>query len=363
MVRSLIILITFLCVTLNCISQTTLDSLDIKIGQMILVGLDGRTSISFNDPLAQEVKDGKVGGILIFEKNISKTNSKPRLAALTDSLQSFSPIPLFITIDEEGGLVHRMKKKYGFVDMPSAEVLGKVDNTDSTYYYYNRLAKEMADVGITLNYAPVVDVAVNPNNPVIAKVHRSFSSDPDKVTEHAIACIKAHHDNGVKTILKHFPGHGSSTSDSHKGIVDVTQTWSEIEMNPYRHIIAHSMCDAVMTAHIINKKWESNTVPATLSHAVITDTLRNSLGFKGVVFSDDMNMHAISAEYGYNEAIKMAINAGVDVLMFGNNIQAEQGNISATTIHRIIKDYVTKGEISIVRINESYKRIMKLKQQ
>lgn len=338
-------------------------SLDVKIGQMILVGLDKRTSITSDDSLAEEIRSGKVGGILIFEKNISKTDSKNKLSNLTDSLQSFASIPLFMTIDEEGGLVHRMKKKYGFVDIPSAKEMGKLDNTDSTYHYYNLLAREMAAVGINLNFAPLVDLAVNPNNPVIAKVRRSFSADPDKVTKHALASIRAHHDNGVKTILKHFPGHGSSTTDSHKGIVDVTKTWSAIEMKPYKDIIAANKCDAVMTAHIINENWDSTGVPATLSRAVITDSLRGSLGFNGVVFSDDMNMNAISAEYGYQEAIKMAVNAGVDVLMFGNNVPTEQGNISASTIHRIIKEYVANGEIPENRIHESYKRIMTLKKQ
>ncbi len=354
--------ILFILQTTICWSQTTTDSLDIKIGQMILVGVDNRTAISSSDPLAKEIEAGKVGGILLFEKNISKYDSKAKLRSLVDSLQSFADIPLLITIDEEGGLVHRMKKKYGFVDMPSAATLGRIDNTDTTFYYYQRLAAEMAQVGINLNFAPVVDLAVNPNNPVIARVKRSFSSNHNKVTEHALACIDAHHSFGVKTILKHFPGHGSSTGDSHKGLVDVTSTWNRIEMAPYDSLIRMGRCDAVMTAHIVNKKWNSSARPATLSKEVITDSLRGSLGFKGVVISDDMNMHAISKEYGYNDAIKMAINAGVDVLMFGNNIQTAQGNMSASRIHKIIKDYVLAGEIPVERINQSYKRIMKLKQ-
>lgn len=361
MKKVFLILLTILSATYTH-AQITIDSLDIKIGQMILVGLDDRTTINSSDPLAKEIMSGKVGGILLFEKNISKVNSKSILAHLTDSLQKFATIPLLITIDEEGGLVHRMKKKYGFVDMPSAAALGNIDDPDTTYYYYKRLAAEMAFVGINLNFAPVVDVAVNPNNPPIVRVKRSFSKDPDEVTEHALACIDAHHYFGVKTILKHFPGHGSSAGDSHHGLVDVTNTWSKMEMEPYRDIIAAGKCDAVMTAHIVNKKWNSSARPATLSREVITDSLRGSLGFKGVVISDDMNMHAISEQYGYNEAIKMAINAGVDVLMFGNNIQTAQGNINATRIHQVIKSYVLKGEISRERIDESYRRIMKLKE-
>ena len=337
------------------------DSLDIKIGQMIMVGIDGRTSLPENDAFRSYLKEGKVGGVLLFEKNISKTNSKERLKQLNADLQEASLIKLFVSIDEEGGKVHRLKKKYGFLDMPSAASLGKLDNADTTLYYNRLLAATLADVGINMNYAPVVDLAANPNNPVIVKVQRSFSSEPLIVTKHAMSCILAHKENGVITILKHFPGHGSSTTDSHKGIVDVTNSWSHEEMTPYMHIINGGMCDAVMTAHIVNKQWDSTGLPATLSKAVITDSLRGSLGFRGVVISDDMNMHAISKNYGYENAIKLAINAGVDMLMFGNNIQASQGQLTPAKLHPIIKKLVVDGEVSEERVDESYQRIMKLK--
>lgn len=343
-------------------AQNTIDSLDIKIGQMILVGLDARTSITPADPLAADIRNGKVGGVLIFEKNIAKAYGKRELTNMIDVLQEQAPSPLLITIDEEGGKVHRLKKKYGFVKMPSAQELGRINNTDSTYYYYKRLAAEMATVGINLNFAPVVDVAVNPNNPVIVRVKRSFSKNPNVVTRHAIACIDAHHYFGVKTILKHYPGHGSSMGDSHKGLVDVTNSWTYKETEPYRQIIRSGKCDAIMTAHIVNRNWNSDGLPATLSKDVITDSIRGSLGFDGVVISDDMNMHAISENYGYNEAIKMAINAGVDVLMFGNNVNTSQGFMTPAKIHGIIRDYVEKGEIPMWRINQSYERILKLKQ-
>lgn len=337
------------------------DSLDIKIGQMIMLGINSRTAIEQNDPLLQELRDQKLGGIVLFEKNISTSESKINLQNLIKNIQSQSPIPLFVTIDEEGGLVHRLKEKYGFVSMPSADHLGKLDNMDSTLFYNRRLAKQLTELGINFNYAPTLDLAVNPENKVIVKRERSFSAYPDVVAKHAMACILAHHENGVKTILKHFPGHGSSSADSHEGIVDVTATWGFNELIPYHYVLKSSSCDAIMTAHIINKNWDDSYLPATLSHKVVSGMLRGLLGFKGVVFSDDMQMGAISKNYGLEKALELSINAGVDVVMFGNNVSKDIKPISASEAHAAIKQLVKNKKISRERINEAYARILSLK--
>jgi len=337
------------------------DSLDIKIGQMIMIGIKGRTSVSENDTLLREIGENKLGGVVIFEKNISPTDSKTALIKLIKDLQANAAIPLFVSIDEEGGLVHRLKEKYGFVGMPSASYLGKLNNVDSTLFYNRRLAAELNELGINCNYAPTLDMAVNPENTVIVKRQRSFSENPDIVSKHALLCIQAHHEKNVKTILKHFPGHGSSTADSHAGIVDVTDTWSFKELFPYFAVLSSGTCDAIMTAHIINKRWDNSFLPATLSSKVVTDILRGLLGYQGVVFSDDMQMGAISKNYGFENAIELAINAGVDVLMFANNVSKDQKNVSASEIHAVIKKMVKKKKISRERIDEAYARIMRLK--
>ncbi len=335
-------------------------SLDVKIGQMILVGINERTSLSETDSLRAELLAGKIGGIILFEKNIAPTNSKVTNKKLISDLQALSPTPLFISIDEEGGKVHRLKEKYGFVKMPSAAYLGATKNTDSTFFHTKNLAALMSELGYNLNFAPDVDVALNPNNPVIAKVARSYSDNPHEVAAHALANIKAQHTFGVKTVLKHFPGHGSSMTDSHLGITDVTKQWNAVELIPYKKIIASGHCDAIMTAHIVNCRLDTSCLPATLSKVIMTDLLRNELGFKGVIFSDDMQMLAISKNYGLENAIKMSILAGVDVVLFGNNVTIND-NITATRIHALIADLVKSGEISEARIEESYKRIMELK--
>jgi beta-N-acetylhexosaminidase len=336
------------------------DSLDIKIGQMILMGIDQRKSIADNDSLLLDIKAGKLGGVLLFEKNISDSNATQKLKDLCAKLQSAANIPLFISIDEEGGKVHRLKEKYGFVAMPSASNLGKINNIDSTYYYNNRLASELASLGINLNFAPSVDLRVNEKNKVIVQTGRSFSSDPFIVANNANACINAHHNNGVYTSLKHFPGHGSSLDDSHLGLVDVSNTWSFEELLPYYQILKNGNCDAVMIAHLINKNWDTTKTPSTLSYRVVTDILRNLIGYKGLTFSDDMQMKAITKFYGLETAIEKAINAGIDVVMFGNNV-FQSDKVSLSQVHAIIKNLVLSGKIPESRINESYQRIIALK--
>lgn len=359
--KSLLSLTILLAFAGKSSADTAVDSLDIKIGQMIMIGINDRTQVFETDALLDDIKAQKVGGIVLFEKNIAAINSRNTLQQMIQNFQRKASVPLLVTIDEEGGKVHRLKEKYGFVAMPSAAYLGQLNNADSTTFYNNRLAGELKDLGINFNYAPSVDMALNPENTVIVKRERSFSWRPELVSKHAVLCIKAHHANGVKTILKHFPGHGSSTADSHLGIVDVSETWDFQELFPYYSVLKSGQCDAIMTAHIINKNWDNTLLPATLSKKVIDGMLRGLLGYKGVVFSDDMQMNAISKEYGLDNALALAINAGVDVVMFANNVSAKEQPVSAGTVHAKIKNLVVTGKIPRTRINESFARIIALK--
>jgi beta-N-acetylhexosaminidase len=202
-----------------------------------------------------------------------------------------------------------------------------------------------------------VDVNLNPQNPIIGAKERSFSSDPAIVTQHALAVIEEHRQRNILTAIKHFPGHGSSAADSHLGLVDVTHRWQRKELEPFRAIIAAQMADLVMTAHIFNATW--GTVPATLSRYVLTKLLRDSLNFRGVIVSDDMQMKAIAAHYGLEEAIRLALQAGVDMLTFGNNMDYDE-QIAQKAV-AIIKRLIAAGTISRERIDESYRRILALK--
>ncbi|MEQ9412879.1 MAG: glycoside hydrolase family 3 N-terminal domain-containing protein [Cyclobacteriaceae bacterium] len=249
-------------------SAQTRDSLDIKIGQMILIGVPG-TEV---DPLVlREIQDGKAGSIIFFEKNISPKNSFKRLRDMAWTYQHAAPIPLFISIDEEGGKVNRLKEKYGFPRSLSAADMSA--SIDSVRYYGETTAATLIGLGINVNFAPVVDVAINPNNPVITKNGRSFSPNEDSVTLYAKEFIKAHRKLGVVTTLKHFPGHGSSMDDTHYGIADVTKTWETKELKPYMALIDSGYVDAIMTAHIVNKNLDDKSLPGTLSKKILDSLL------------------------------------------------------------------------------------------
>ncbi len=341
--------------------STQTDSLDIKIGQMIMLGIGGDTEISPDNKILADIKAQKLGGILIYEKNITKENSVESLKELVATLKKDAQIPLLVSIDEEGGKVNRLKQKYGFPKTVSAKYLGEINDIDSTKYYSDIIAHNLLDLGINVNYAPVLDVD-NEDNPPIGKNHRAFSKDPKEIIKHARQVVKSHRYFNVKTVVKHFPGHGNSRQDSHYNVTDVSKYWQQQEVFPYIKLLYEGNVDAIMTAHIVNDKLDDSKLPATLSKKIMTDYLRGDLGFGGVIFSDDMQMKAIADQFGFEKSIQMAIHAGVDVLMFSNHIPMKgRDMILPQDIIEIVKKMITDGEISEKRIDESYQRILKFK--
>jgi beta-N-acetylhexosaminidase len=340
-------------------------SLGHKIGQMLNIGFRGM-SVSDTSHIMRDIQQYHLGGVTLFDYDVPRDTamrnirSPQQVQALTQKLQSLAETPLVIAIDQEGGKVARLKPKSGFPASVSAQYLGSLDNTDSTRYYARQMGQTLSNLGINVNLAPVVDLNTNPQNPVIGSLERSFSTNPKIVTQHATTYIKALHKFDVMSVLKHFPGHGSSQKDSHLGVVDVSDTWEQKELIPYRKLINSGTADMVMTAHIFNARWDS-TYPATLSRPVITGMLRDDLGFEGVVMSDDLMMGAIRKEYGLKTTIKRAILAGVDVLSFANNSVYDPEIVPKA--HKIIKELIDEGQISRNRIDASYQRIMKMKSQ
>lgn len=353
-IKRFIAALSLTALTLSAEAQQ--DSLGIKIGQMIEIGFP-KAEV---DPLVlEEVRQGKVGAVIIFEKNIPATNSFNGLKKITWTYQNAAPIPLLISIDQEGGRVNRLKPKYGFPSSITAEAMGK-SKLDSVRFYSESTAATLAGLGININFAPVVDLAINRDNPIIAKVGRAFSANEDSVAMMAKEVVKAHRKYGVLTALKHFPGHGSSKDDTHKGLTDVTTTWQDRELKPYKDLIDSGYVDGVMTSHIVHRTLEPDGHPGTLSDDILTGILRNKLHFDGVVFSDDMQMHAITKHYSLEEAIRMAINAGVDIMTFSNNIAGSDARTS-DKVHSIIRAMVERGEIKPERIDQSFRRIMRMK--
>ncbi len=347
----------FLSIGVISTSFSQTDSLSLKIGQMLLIGF---ADTKVDEKVLKEIKDGKVGSIIIFEKNIPKSNSYVALKKIIWTYQQAAAIPLFIAIDQEGGRVNRLKEKYGFPRSVSAAYAGKSKSIDTVRFYAEATAATLAGLGINVNFAPTVDLASNPNNPIIAKVERSYSADADTVSMMAKAFIEEHRKLGIVTVLKHFPGHGSSKDDTHLGIADVTNTWNVNELTPYKKLLQAGYVDGIMSAHIVNKKLDSRGLPGTLSDSILGKLLRKDIGYTGVVFSDDMQMHAITKHYGLEEAIKLAILAGVDVMTFSNNISGSEER-TVDKVHGIIKKLVQNGTISEARIDQSYDRIMMLK--
>jgi beta-N-acetylhexosaminidase len=339
------------------------SSLDEKIGQMIMVGFRGLELCSDN-PIVQDIRDRHIGGVILFDYDVPTKSpvrnicSPDQLKALTTALQQMAATPLLIAVDQEGGQIARLKERNGFPPSFSQQYLGTLDDLEVTRKNAETMAQALKEAGINLNLAPVVDLNVNPDNPIIGKYERSFSADVDVVTRHALEEIKAHHNYGVLTTLKHFPGHGSSKEDSHLGFVDVTDTWSPVELEPYRNIINAGQADAVMTAHIFNTKLDPD-LPATLSRPTITGILRDQLGFAGVIISDDMQMGAIRDHYGFETAVRDVVEAGVDILAFANNSIFDPA-VAARAIE-IIRGLVRDGVLSEERIGQSYARIMRLK--
>lgn len=340
-------------------------SLDQKIGQMLMVGFRGLDAVP-GDPIVENIRKFHIGGVVLFDydvpadTSVRNIRSPEQVSVLTSDLQDFSHIPLFIAIDQEGGKVARLKPSHGFPPTVSAAYLGRFNHPDTTAKYARRTAEMLHNTGINVNLAPVVDVNLNPDNPVIGGLDRSISGSPAVVAEVAELYIRLMHREGIITALKHFPGHGSSENDSHKEFVDVTGHWKQTELAPYRRLVSKGLADMVMTAHIFNARLDSMH-PATLSGKVINGLLRDSLQFKGVVISDDMQMNAIRSYYGLEETILKSIRAGVDILVFANNTIYDED--IARKAHTIIKNLVQDGSISPERIDTSFHRIMQLKEQ
>lgn len=330
--------------------------LEVKIGQMIMLGFHG-PQVNDQSTIIRAIRDYHIGSTVLFGHNVS---SPGQVMDLTSALQAASEQPLLIAVDQEGGLVNRFGSGFGFSSNYSAQELGARNDLVLSMAQGESIGQRLAALGINLNLAPVVDLNLNPANPVIGGVQRSFSADPEVVTQQSKVLIQSHHHNNVLCTLKHFPGHGSSQQDSHLGFVDVTDSWQAIELTPYRQLIQSGLCDVIMTAHIFNAKLD-DTYPATLSRRIVTGILREQLGYNGVIMSDDLQMRAISQLYDFETAVQLAVAAGVDIIAISNNLSYAD-NWAERTVATVL-DLVTRGQVSAERIDQSYRRVMNAKQR
>ena len=342
------------------------ESLQQKIGQLIMVGFRG-TGLGRDEPslaaLKDDIRKGYVGGVILFDRDVHYPDkernvvSVRQVAHLTASLQKEAAIPLFIGVDQEGGRVVRLRPEHGMPLLAAPVALGR-GTPAATEAVAAITAANLAKAGINLDFAPSLDVNVRPDSPAIGYWGRSFSEDENLVAQHGLAFARGLAAHGVIAAYKHFPGHGSALDDTHKGTADISRTWQAKELVPYTRVLAQSPPAMVMAGHVYHSKLDA-VLPASLSPYVINGMLRRELGWNGVVVTDDLDMRALSEKYGPREVIRLALLAGADILLFGNNLVTKE--LRAKTIHATIADLVARGEIPQWRIEESYDRIMTLK--
>jgi beta-N-acetylhexosaminidase len=317
-------------------------SIDEKIGQLII------SSYNNIDEIIPIIDEYKLGGVILYKNNINTVSQTiddiNRLKTIDNK------IPLFISIDQEGGRVNRLPEEMGAFD--SAMSIGNKNNLNYAYESGKKIGVSLNQLGINLDFAPVLDIFSNPLNTVIGE--RSFGTNPDIVSRMGIQIIKGLHSKNIMATAKHFPGHGDTEVDSHIGLPVVDKTVDELnsfEFIPFKNAINNDI-DMIMVAHIILSKVDN--VPSTMSDKVITDILRDDLDYDGVVITDDMSMKAISDNYTIPEAAVESINAGCDIVLI-------KGVNNAISIINSIKKSLDNGKLTEERIDESLYRILMLK--
>ena len=332
--------------------QQKLDNmtLDEKIGQMITIGIDG---YSVDDTAKQLITDKKVGGVILFKNNISYSNQLLQLINDIKGINSTNKIPIFISVDQEGGRVNRLPSE--IKSLPSNEIIGNKNDNKLAYDIGKNIGYALGSFGFNMDFAPVLDVNSNPNNTVIGD--RSFSNDKDKVASLGASEINGFKDSNIISVAKHFPGHGDTATDSHYALPIINKTLDElksVEFVPFKKAIEEKV-PAIMVSHILMPQIDANK-PASMSKTIITDILRKDLKFDGLIVTDDMTMGAVTNELDITTACINSINAGADLLLVCHGYDNEINVINA------IKDAVNNGIISIDTINRSVYKILSLKE-
>lgn len=325
------------------------------IYQMMFVTPESITGVGTvtraGDTTKQALEKYPVGGIIYFAQNFE---SRAQTSEMISKTQEFSRIPLFISVDEEGGVVSRLgsNPNMGLTQHPPMKTIGETGDSSKAYEVGKTLAKELSELGFNVDFAPDADVLVNPDNQEIG--NRSFGSDPNLVATMVESAVKGLEENGVSATVKHFPGHGSTYVDSHTGYSESTRTVDELRNNeflPFKSAIGAEV-DFVMVSHMTPINATSEKLPASISKEVITDMLINELGFKGIVITDSFSMGAITENYTPGEAAVKALNAGVDMILMPSSVEETHSALIAA---------VEDGSISRERLENSVRKILTLK--
>lgn len=326
-------------------------TLEEKVGQMVLIGLDGYV---MDDNTRNMIENNLVGGFILFGRNVKNANQLLDLVNSLKSTNSANRVPLFVSVDEEGGRITRMPME--LKKLPSNKTIGKVNNAEFSFEIGSVLAEEIKAFGFNMDFAPVLDISSSPRNPVIGD--RSYGSYAEIVSKLGIQTMKGISMGGVIPVVKHFPGHGDTTVDSHIGLPSVNNDMERLksfELVPFKDAI-DNQADAVMIAHILMNKIDPQS-PASLSKAVITELLRNQLNFDGVVITDDMTMGAITKNYNIGDAAVKSVKAGSDIVLVCH------GYDNGLAVINALKNAIQNGSIPEETVNKSVYRILKVKRK
>lgn len=351
-------------------------TLEQKVGQLVMMGVDGTgTEAPGVQAALAQIRAGELGGVILYRYNIT---GPQQVQALNRALAEANPLPwpLLLALDQEGGLVQRLRTSNGFFDTPSHEDVATQQAPAQARQTWLRMARMVAEAGFNFNFGPVVDLRGDPRDPagppaspVIGALERAFSSDPAVVVTYARQFIAAHHEAGVLTALKHWPGHGLAAGDTHLGLVDVTRTAQAVEHQPFQRLIRAGLADAVMTAHLVDRNVDADW-PVTLSRKFIGPLLRGRDGFDGVVVTDDLHMGAIQERHSEREAVVRALLAGNDLLVFSNNPAAAvtvPGFRPRYDLGRhvaaLVREAIARGELTEAHVDAAWRRVMLLRQR
>ncbi len=320
-----------------------------QTGQMLIAGFEGTRLTPETEDL---IRNHHVGGLILFGRNYENPEQLRQLIAELQktALASSTGRPLFISVDQEGGRVARLKAP--FTDYPPASCLGHARSESLAFRFGQALATELMEVGINMDYAPVLDVNTNPENPIIGD--RAFSTDPEWASRLSAAFSRGFQETGILAVGKHFPGHGDTRLDSHLDLPTVDRSadmLETVELTPFRENVH---LPAMMTAHVMYPAWDPQ-FPATFSKIILQDVLRQRLGFQGVIISDDLEMKAVEKHWPFESLPALGVAAGVDIFLICHSRE------KILSLHNRLTEEVEQGAIPHQSIEQSVARIMKLK--
>jgi beta-N-acetylhexosaminidase len=329
------------------------SSLNEQIGQMMVSGFHGTSLDSQTEDL---IVNHHVGGLILFERNFENPEQLTRLISDLQKLALSTPpfIPLFISVDQEGGRVSRLQPH--FTRFPTPGCLGKARSESLARRFGLALGREMRAVGINMDYAPVLDVNTNPKNPIIGT--RAFSNTPEWAARLGVGFLNGFREAGVIAVGKHFPGHGDTSQDSHLTLPTVdrdAETLTSVELVPFQSAIDHGL-DVIMTAHVIYKAWDEK-FPATFSVPILKNLLRGKLGFEGLIMSDDLEMKAVQDHIPYEDYPTLGTEAGIDLFLICHDTDKVKA-----LLKQMERD-VSAGKIPQATIETSLQRILAIKKR